>query len=42
MKLQRVNLKACLDEATEILDKIREEDLLEQQLTPSKRDVYNG
>jgi hypothetical protein len=40
MKLQKVNLKACLYEVREILDKIRDKDLLQRKLTPLKRDVY--
>jgi hypothetical protein len=41
MKLQKVNLEACLYEVGEILDKIRDKNLLQRQLTPLKRDVYS-
>jgi hypothetical protein len=41
MKLPKVNLKACLYEVGEILDKIRDKHLLQRQLTPLKRDVYS-
>lgn len=40
MKLQKINQKSCLEEVRKIVDDIREQDLVERQLTLSKRDVY--